>query len=165
MISDRFNEYMRGWAARRMAKRGPDFVIGEPERPYMRRWFVIPRNRFFNIYLHEVLRSDDDRALHDHPWMNLTYIIRGGYAEHTIAAGGINRRIWRFAGDWKLRMPGAAHRLEVPDDGWLSTVTLFITGPRVRQWGFHCPVTGWVHWETFCAPADKGQIGRGCGEQ
>ena len=48
--------------------REPDFIIGGHEAPYLRRHWLIPRNRFFNIYVHEFLRSDDDRALHDHPW-------------------------------------------------------------------------------------------------
>jgi hypothetical protein len=43
-------------------KRAPDQVIGGRERPYMLRWYLIPRNRFCNIYLHHFLRSDDDRA-------------------------------------------------------------------------------------------------------
>lgn len=41
--------------------------------------------------------------------------------------------------------------------------TLFVTGPRIRNWGFHCP-NGWVRWEAFTPPADKGSVGRGCGE-
>lgn len=40
--------------------------------------------------------------------------------------------------------------------------TLFITGPRVREWGFHCPDRGWVHWKQFTAADDPGAIGRGC---
>lgn len=48
-------------------RRPPDVVIGGDASPYMRRWWVIPRNRRFNVYLHHFLRSDDDRALHDHP--------------------------------------------------------------------------------------------------
>ena len=49
-------------------KRHPDFIVGGKDNPYLLRWFVIPRNPVFNIYLHRFLRSDDDRALHDHPW-------------------------------------------------------------------------------------------------
>lgn len=63
-------------------QRPPDLII-EPENPYMLRWHLIPRNRFFNIYLHKFLRSDDDRALHDHPWSwNLSLILKGEYIEH-----------------------------------------------------------------------------------
>ena len=40
--------------------RQPDFVVGKPEDPYLLRWWVIPRNKRFNVYLHKFLRSDDD---------------------------------------------------------------------------------------------------------
>jgi len=32
--------------------RSPDFVIGPFESPYMLRWYMIPRNRWFGIYWH-----------------------------------------------------------------------------------------------------------------
>lgn len=141
-------------------RRNPDVVIGGMDDPYLRRWWLIPRNRWFNVYLHHFMRSDDDRALHDHPWWNLSVLLRGRYVEHTIAAGGINRRTEMRAGDWKFRRARAAHRIELVDGAcW----TLFITGPRLREWGFHCP-RGWVHWKIFTDPADHGKIGRGCGE-
>ena len=54
------------WAETIMA-REPDFVIGDN---YLRRWWVIPRNEFCSVYLHEINASDDDRAFHDHPWEN-----------------------------------------------------------------------------------------------
>lgn len=141
-------------------KLGPDFVVGGVEDPYLLRWYVIPRNPVFNVYLHLFLRSDDDRALHDHPWANLSVLLAGAYTEHTVRAGGTNVRTRREAGEVKWRGPRAAHRIELTDGAcW----TLFVTGPRVRNWGFHCPL-GWVPWEDFTAPADKGLVGRGCGE-
>jgi hypothetical protein len=145
-----------------VGRRDADVVIGGHEEPYMMRWWVIPRNRLFNVYLHRFLRSDDDRALHDHPWWNLSFLLSGSYLEHTISAGGINRRIRREAGDLKLRRAKAAHRIELIDGE--TCWTLFITGPNLRSWGFHCP-RGWVHWRDFTNPADGGStVGRGCGE-
>jgi hypothetical protein len=143
----------------RCSKRDPDFVIGGHERPYLRRWFVIPRNRWMNIYIHHFLRSDDDRALHDHPWVNCSILLRGTYVEHRIADGGVHHRTLLRAGDIVLRWAKDAHRIEIDaGDAW----TLFITGPVVRSWGFHCPA-GWVHWREFTNPADGGAtIGRGC---
>ncbi|HWW46562.1 MAG TPA: hypothetical protein VNZ94_01830 [Xanthobacteraceae bacterium] len=140
------------------SKRAPDFVIGGPEDPYLKRWWVIPRNRFFNVYLHHFLRSDDDRALHDHPWWNASILIVGGYVEHTINAGGVNVRTEYSAGAVKLRGARAAHRIEL-DRGpcW----TIFITGPRLREWGFHCP-HGWRPWQQFVSSKDAGEVGRGC---
>lgn len=144
-------------------RRPPDFVIGSAADPYLIRWWVIPRNRWFNIYLHEIRRSDDDRALHDHPWINCSLILEGGYWEHRIAAGGVQSRTLRPAGSMVARGPGAAHRLEV-DPGLGTTITMFITGPIVRHWGFHCPVAGWRHWKDFTSSGDSSVVGRGCGE-
>jgi len=150
----------RIWRAiqrRTSAVRPADVVIGGEDDPYLRRWFVIPRNPIFNVYLHHFLRSDDDRALHDHPWINLSILLHGSYVEHTIKAGGINVRVLRKAGGFKFRMARFAHRIELIDGPcW----TLFLTGPRLREWGFHCP-RGWRHWRDFTA--DNGRtIGRGC---
>lgn len=138
----------------------PDFVIGGREDPYLCRWWLLPRNPAFNAYLHCFLRSDDDRALHDHPWPNASVVLRGSYTEHTIAAGGVHRREILRAGDVRVRPSGRiAHRVELHDGPcW----TLFFTGPRYRAWGFHCPDQGWVHWKQFTAPGDAGAIGRGC---
>lgn len=142
----------------RVAVRKPDFIIGKPDDHYLRRWFVIPRNVVFNIYLHQFLRSDDDRALHDHPWVNASFLLQGEYVEHTIPAGGINVRKLYRAGDLKLRAARAAHRVELVSGPCWS---LFITGPRMRQWGFHCP-RGWKHWQAFTKPGNYGEIGPGC---
>lgn len=144
----------------RITRRPPDVVIGGHDKPYLYRWFIIPRNRFLNIYLHRFMRSDDDRALHDHPWSNVSVLLRGRYVEHTIAAGGIHIRTERRAGNVKIRPSGtSAHRIELTDgDCW----TLFMTGPRYRHWGFHCTDRGWVHWEDFTAPGAPGEIGKGC---
>jgi hypothetical protein len=161
--------------------RQPDFVIGDPTSPYLRRWWVIPRNRFFNIYLHHICRSDDDRALHDHPWASCSIILKGGYWEHTP-----DGRFWRKPGSVRFRRATAAHRLELSQESvfvthaayWTKQVervtirtpawTLFITGPRVREWGFLCP-KGWTHWRYFLG-VKEGEIakgherGRGCDE-
>ncbi len=144
--------------------RQPDFVIGGHDRPYLRRHFLIPRNPFFNVYVHQFLRSDDDRALHDHPWLfNCSILLDGGYIEHAPAG-----EFRRWAGNWKFRWGGAPHRVELyreytslgaPMPCW----TVFITGPRVREWGFHCP-KGWVHWRDFTDSRDSGSVGKGCGE-
>jgi hypothetical protein len=149
----------------RAEKRPPDFVIGGSDRPYLRRWWLIPRNKLFNVYLHQFLRSDDDRAHHDHPWLfNASAILREAYIEHTITAGGALVQTLREAGSWKFRWGKAPHRVElIADDfGLIPCWTLFITGPRVREWGFYCMERGWIHWKRFTAADDPGSIGKGC---
>ncbi|MCY1166656.1 hypothetical protein D9M73_66050 [compost metagenome] len=120
------------------------------------------------------MRSDDDRAHHDHPWLfNISWLIDGWYVEHTIAVGGLLIRTNRKTGDWKFRWGKAPHRVELltvsdfirsqPDNKRpLSCWTVFVTGPRVRSWGFYCMERGWVHWKKFTAPDDKGAVGKGC---
>ena len=136
-------------------RRPPDFVIGEEQAPYLRRWWIIPRNRWFNIYLHHFLRSDDDRALHDHPWMNLSILLRGQYIE-VMRHGQRLRRPWRPV----LRRPTAAHRVELISER--PVWSLFITGPKVRTWGFWCP-KGWIPWTKFVEITPNGnQAGKGC---
>lgn len=145
-------EDMQEWSEAIM-QRDPDFVIGDD---YLRRWWIMPRNAFANVYLHEICKSDDDRAMHDHPWDNTSLIISGGYIEHT-PEGSFERKI----GDFIQRPATALHRLEVfPGKRCIS---LFTTGPKVREWGFQCP-QGWRHWTDFCSPGDSGKVGRGCGE-
>jgi hypothetical protein len=132
-----------------------------------------------NVYLHVFMRPDDDRALHDHPWPWASWLLQGSYIEHTIDAGGIHRRTRRWEGSFRVRGPRSAHRVEldaseVPEvvitqgkrqfvGRFHSCMTIFITGPRVREWGFHCPETGWKHWRDFTDPATAGAtVGKGC---
>jgi len=150
--------------------RKPDFVIGDKEKPYLLRWWVIPRNRFFNIYLHKFCKSDDDRALHDHPWtFNISILLKGNYIEHRLNKKLVLRR--RFIP--YFRWGKAPHRVQLlphPDNcrfdphynSELPVWTIFITGRIVREWGFYCP-KGWKHWKEFVATRPGGNsIGNGC---
>lgn len=130
-----------------------------------------------NPYLHHFLRDDDDRALHDHPSCAISLMLRGSYIEHTIAAGGIHRRERIDAGTLRFMRTRHTHRVELlrnivqngdpivrHADPAVPCWTLFMFGPSVRQWGFHCPEKGWVHWKQFTAAGKPGEIGPGCGE-
>lgn len=173
--------------------RAPDFVIGAdaPGGAYLNRWFLTPWRRWQtrmraraearptrlnrtlarlagllpNLYLHQFLRDDDDRALHDHPSWAVSFILRGEYIEHTIAEGGIHhRRIYR-AGSLRFLPTRHAHRIQldgVAPNKRVPCWTLFLFGPTVRAWGFHCPERGWVHWQEFTAAGKPGEIGPGC---
>lgn len=132
--------------------RKPDFIIGDN---YMHRWFIIPRNKYFNIYLHKIMKNDDDRALHDHPWWSISILLKGKLKEVLKATVRYPRRFIPL-----LRSAKLAHRLEIVEGpAW----TLFITGPVIRSWGFHCP-KGWVPWKEFVDSRDKGQVGKGCAD-
>lgn len=129
----------------------PHMVIGGEDDPYLRRWYLIPRNPVINVYLHQFLR-DDDRALHDHPWWFVSLILRGGYIEYGESADRKSTALIRSApvfGDWGLRGKSPLafrpatyrHRVALPhtpDGGRKPCWTLIITGRRTRTWGFWC---------------------------
>lgn len=153
--------------------RDPDFIIGPNDNPYLLRWYLWPKNRFCNLYLHKFLRSDDDRALHDHPWWFISILLRGSYSEVT------NNRIIRRRNRLSIAFRKAEHRHRVVLDKeltlnsqdlpldlgvkFLPVWTLVLTGPRVREWGFWCP-NGFVHWRDFTKGNKGEEIGKGCGE-
>lgn len=155
----------------------PDVVIGGKDNPYLLRWHVIPRNRWFNIYFHIFCRSDDDRALHDHPWHSCSIILEKGYYEvlpetfHRAHGSYTDYQrtvsIWRPEGSVIFRRPKQAHRVALDyvesTDEQIQASTIFITGPRLREWGFHCP-QGWKDWRDFTnfRQGDSTSIGPGC---
>ena len=149
-------------------KRAPDFVIGGAANPYLLRWWLIPRNKWCNVYLHQILRDDEDRALHDHPWWNCSIPLRSGFYEVLPMLGPedvtLSRTARRYVGVPVFRRATAAHRLELRRDEHgrpIPAWSLFITGPSIRTWGFWCS-WGWRPWNEFVAPNDKGAVGRGC---
>lgn len=150
--------------------RAPDEIIGDATRPYILRWHLFRKwsKLLENVYIHCVKRSDDDRALHCHPWWSISVILRTGYwevmpvnkklyaewdpilarlypgMEHMHRA---EKRVWRGPGTIIFRRADAIHRLQLKNnspDVW----TLFITGPKVKEWGFYC-LKGFKHWKEF----------------
>ncbi|MEP7150066.1 MAG: hypothetical protein ABI857_14395 [Acidobacteriota bacterium] len=154
---------MKDWLKKLLSGR-PHFVIGGEGDPYMLRWYVIPRNRRLNIYVHKFLRDDDDRALHDHPWWFVSLILKGGYVEVT-DKGPVTRDRWSLA----FRPATHRHRVELHRviEPWAGLTvripawTIVVTGRSSRTWGFWCP-KGFVPWHEFVDQNDEGNIGRGC---
>lgn len=140
-------------------------------QPYLIRYTLIS-TRFFRLFLHKILRSDDDRDLHDHPWNFWTFILRGRYREEVPAdSPPMFNEHGKMIVKSKVHGPGSlirhkaadCHRLDLQlmfkfptERGSLAPVqteyipvwTLFLAGPRVRDWGFYTP-DGWVQWEEY----------------
>ena len=119
---------------------------------YMNRWWMfgafrdsnhqpVPKRWWQRVIdcagrVHQIMRSDNDRALHDHPWSYLTVILKGGYWEITD-----DGRRWYGPGSVLWRPYGSRHRLELPEgcDCW----SLFVTFKKRGSWGFYTR-NGWV---------------------
>lgn len=148
----------------------PHFYIGGQENPYMLRWFLIPRNPYFNVYLHKFLRDDDDRALHDHPWWFVSLILKGGYSEVVPNPDSLMpnvNKLHRFS--IAFRRATHQHRVVLWRERTFSSTegkklpcwTIVATGRKKRTWGFWCS-KGFVPWFDFVDETDNGNVGKGC---
>lgn len=141
------------------AKKTPYFHLYDKETGelYMERYWLQPFDPAapVNIRVHKITRSDDDRAMHDHPWPSTSIILSGGYWEiepedqeqDPRADTYAFTRKWKQAGDITQRKSGDRHRLEVQPG--IIAWTMFIMGPYERSWGFHDPELGYVYWRDY----------------
>ena len=105
--------------------------------------------RGLGLYLHRFHQSDDDIALHNHPWKwARSLILAGGYWEERRDEDRVTvRRILRKPGAWLRINQDDFHRVDLLErDSW----SLFIAGPKTSSWSFWNRVTGeTVHWREF----------------
>lgn len=177
-IPELLRKLLLRWAYKRMAQPWSRRIPPETTtRPYMLRWWIWRWRKLTSGYLNNVLRSDDDRALHDHPWINCSLVLLGGYWEH-MPDGPVfpgvpykTKRVWRGPGSFVFRRKATyLHRLELdPERAKQETISLFITGPATRRWGFMDPEHGWIDardWEDHNRRLGRvaGNVGRGRSE-
>ena len=82
-----------------------------------------------SIRIHHILRADDARHPHDHPWNARTIILRGWYKE---IRDGVE--YLRQAGDTAEVNFGEYHHISEVSEG--GVWTMFIMGPYQGGWGF-----------------------------
>ena|SRR6202158_3596098 len=127
--------------------RDPDLVIAPDGKAYLYRWHLVPRGGAANLYFHIQVADDPERPLHDHPWDNTSVILAGGYEEHICKGrpNALNTRIYiRAPGEMIHRAADWSHRLLMLDNTPYA-MTVFMTGPKKRDWGFWYP-DGWKLW-------------------
>lgn len=135
------------------AKRTPYFHL----QGYMNRWWLLPYATWRPaVRVHEILRSDDDGAFHDHPWCYLTVVLKGGYFEvKPVFEDGIYKhdaRKWYGPGSVLFRRARSWHRLELPAPNQPAT-TLFVTFKYQQAWGFMPqPEKNKVHYKDYLQP-------------
>jgi hypothetical protein len=121
--------------------------------PYLERYYVFlrERERFpFNVFLHKFLKSDPD-DVHDHPWPYATLVLKGGYWEWIPHFDTVGRKIgeyqvWRGPGHFRVSKARSFHRIELDPD--ITAWTLFMPGPKQRDWGFLVR-NQWIQWEEY----------------
>lgn len=122
--------------------------------PYLVRWSLkLPFG--WSIKLHQILRPDDDRCCHDHPWAMTRIILLRGYIEEH----GPDRRVtqlkpWRPWAPWRVYHCPIDFRHRITALPYGNSWTLALCGPTKRKWGFFTK-EGWVYWRDFVSQASS----------
>lgn len=166
---------------KRVIQKAKKIPIGpNKDDPTYWRWFVIPRNHWFNVYLHN-FRHDDEEHLHDHRMMNISFLLQGRYCEErfvrTPEAGlPLPETVKRSMPRLIMRLPATPHRVVLDRDLFgheMPCWSLFIDFPHVRAWGFWCPGRDykcrWVPFQQYVTNPNPtavgyGQAGNACDE-
>lgn len=120
---------------------------------YLHRYYILHKSEdelgneirkySFNAFIHN-FKASDDPVLHDHPWAWCSVVLKGGYWEHS--ADGSKR--WRGPGSICFRSATDTHWVEI--DKTKDTWTLFLHGPRKKEWGF-VENNKWIYWKDYLA--------------
>jgi hypothetical protein len=154
----------------------PKIPIGpDPENPTYWRFFVIPRNRWLNLYLHS-WHGDDPQHHHDHRAANISFLLTGPYSEERFIRyprEGLPLPNTKIVNTLKLlprfRFAATPHRVVLFRDAAGEPKTcwsLFIKFPDTRDWGFWTP-TGplgtakWIPWQQYTQGDDPTGLGYG----
>lgn len=127
----------------------------ESDNEYLIRYYYLTLRPFARIVLHRFMRSDID-GLHDHPWAFENYILSGGYWETTLEG-----RFWRPPGYHGTATANYFHRVELDEEkaNGEEVWTLFLMGPRQKEWGFLNENNEWVYYETYLENKQKRAVG------
>jgi len=144
----------------------------ENNEPYLHRYYLLNTRWLdpifpklsYRLVLHNCVKSDID-GLHDHPWDWKSMILEGGYWETLPIVNNDSmtedikpqkvRRIWRGPGNgWRSCKSTDYHRLELPHEG-AECWSLFLMGPRKKDWGFQDRNGNWVRWDEYINNREK----------
>lgn len=127
---------------------------------YMNRYWLYPFDPDgMNIRIHEILSSDKDRHMHDHPWPSTSIILRQGYWEwlpddqdqHPELDPMCCHRVWRAPGDVITRKATDRHYIELVEaesGRELPSWSMFIMGNLEQKWGFYTE-KGKEYWRDY----------------
>jgi len=122
------------------------------EQAYLERWTLRIPFVGWSIKIHKIMRADDDRCHHDHPWWMLRVILWGGYDETT---GEDHRKVIRRPGNVSFCKRNFQHRITRlhGECSW----SLVITGKSSGKWGFFTK-QGFMYWRDFVDAARSRRI-------
>lgn len=121
-------------------------------KDYLFRWSLwLPFG--LSLKIHKIVRADNDRCEHDHPWWFVRVILYGGYKE-IIRGKPYARLPWRPWAFWRIYpcLPSFQHKIVklYKKENW----SLVLCGRNRGKWGF-ITNKGWIHWRKFLDSAKE----------
>lgn len=157
-------EPLRGWIGNLQTHPYYD-LWSEKDGLYMKRdWLIAKSDDKPAARIHQINRSDVDRASHNHPWRNVSVVLNGCYYELIPADQQEDfqnvpehirglckntepmRAIKRVAGDVVCREAHDRHKILIDPNE--KPTSLFITSPKSQEWGFFTE-QGFVHHQQY----------------
>jgi len=145
--------------------RKPDLIIGPRNNPQTLRWHIFVW-RGWQLSLHKWLRSDDDRAPHDHKADNVSILLTDCFREMVRGADGVDRWYLRWPLRPYFRKAETLHRVALLSEE-RPVWSLWLRWPARRRWGYGCK-NGWVDADDYNKSSEYyrdgvSEVGRGCG--
>jgi len=139
-------------------------IVSKEGEVHFRRYRLLA-TPWFNIYIHQILKSDLDLHKHDHPWHFISFILKGGYYEvwtehphHALEWSSVYSSVPAMPGLKARRVikhhAQDAHKLTLlSKEVW----TLVFTSGRERVWGYQTP-QGWIDFKTYRSLKNEGKL-------
>jgi hypothetical protein len=141
-------------------------IISKEGKVHFRRYRLLA-TPWFNIYIHQILKSDEDAHFHDHPWNFLSYILKGSYHERWTSYPDHK---WEYDTVWSSLPPQNLFKMKPrrvirhhAQDAHSITIltpevwTLVFTSGRARVWGYQTP-QGWIDFKTYRQLKNEGKL-------
>lgn len=111
---------------------------------------------WFNIYVHQILKSDEDKHFHDHPWHFASLLLKGAYRERSSYSPRWSSVITfdYYAGQIVRHLAHDAHSLTLLTS---SVWTLVFTFGKKRVWGYQTD-NGWIDFKTYRQLKNEGKV-------
>lgn len=121
-------------------------------KDYLYRWSLwLPFG--WSLKIHKIVRADNDRCEHDHPWWFIRFIIYGGYLEK-IKGKLHDRKPWRPWAFWRVYPCLSSFQHRIVKLHKKSNWSLVLCGKNRGHWGF-VTKKGWIDWKTFLDSAAR----------
>jgi hypothetical protein len=131
-------------------------IVSKEGKVHFRRYRLLA-TPWLNIYIHQILKSDEEAHFHDHPWNFYSFILKGGYKElSSYAVDG-----WKNVHtNYYLRHSLVHHKR---NDAHKLTLmascvwTLVLTYSKHKTWGYQTEA-GWIDFKSYRGLKDEGKL-------